>query len=243
MSKLSLIYHGWGYHTTKVRILSEWLSKNDYDTLIPRYLESSRPFSIKNVLAETKKKLKKREPKIIAGISLGGMILPHIAQNFPQAKLIFIATGHYFKPKSAALEFLMTIIKTRIGAALFRLIPHIPKKLIIPAYKAFYPFKGNKGLIKEYKSEIQTNVEYLLTLPYQKYVEVIEFGRTTNNASILKRLKNEALIFSGYQDALMPLGVGKKLEKLLTNSQLIVNEGSHFNAFTKESLPHLDNFL
>lgn len=41
----------------------------------------------------------------------------------------------------------------------------------------------------------------------------------------------------------MPAERGKLLHKLLENSELIINDGEHFNVFGEKDLPKVDQFL
>lgn len=243
MTNLSLIFHGWGRPTIKVKIISDYLSNKGFETLIPAYLESKEEFNIQNVIAQTDTLLAGRKPNVIAGVSLGGLIIPHLALKFPQAKLIFIASGPYFKPKSTFLKIILSVPNTPAGYILYMLLIPIPKRLILHSFKSFYPFQGGQEHLKDYQEDIENNFSYMQRTSFQKHKEILAFLKNTDNTEALKKLKNQAIIFAGTEDPLVPAELGNRLHKLLKNSQLITNDGTHFNAFTKESLTRLGQFL
>ena len=71
----------------------------------------------------------------------------------------------------------------------------------------------------------------------------MDFVTQTDNTKILRSLNNKTLIFSGENDLLMTKDGGEELSKLIKNSKLVINNGSHFNTFTEKDLVKIDNYL
>jgi len=90
---------------------------------------------------------------------------------------------------------------------------------------------------------MEINLQCIKDISPKKEKELIELAFSVNNKDLLNKTKNKSLIFSGVNDQIMPLKVGKMLNCFLVNSSLVVTRGAHFNVFTKENLGDLDRFL
>ena len=94
MSKIALVLHGWPQTKLNQYFLVKFLEDKDYEVVIPNLYLIEESWDIGEISDEISDEIKGRCPDLIVGISMGGLILPHIAKRCPKSKLIFIASGH-----------------------------------------------------------------------------------------------------------------------------------------------------
>ncbi len=243
MDKIVLIIHGWPQPFSQEHFLYPYLLARGYEIIAPSLFDSENAFTLREILQNIKNQLHGKKPDVIVGISLGGLILPLVAREYSEAKLIFIASAASLRAKSFIFNTLLKIKKSRLAPKIFNSVQPLSKKTLRSFYRLVSPFIGSSGQRQFYEEDMRRNIDYLKAIPLNKHLEIIEFAATINNTSILEKMENRALIFCGEKDLLMPLAKGKELHKLLKNSGLIVTENGHFNVFSKRNLPALDSFL
>jgi len=150
--KYALILHGWPQYKIDKYFLSGHLRKKGYKVTTPNMFTENYVLSPENVLANVLTRLKGKELDLIVGISLGGLILPHMARHFPKAKLIFIASGPKLKSKSKKFNLTIKVIKLLLGLRVPAAIMKLPNFVITFFYRLANPFKGNVS-----RKEIPTN--------------------------------------------------------------------------------------
>ena len=77
----------------------------------------------------------------------------------------------------------------------------------------------------------------------EEEAEIVRFIHGADNTELLKKIKNRTIIFNGEKDLFMPAERGLLLHRLLVNSELVINDGEHFNVFGEKDLPRVDQFL
>lgn len=214
-----------------------------YKVLTPDLFGLGSNFSIENIHNELIKRIDGRKPDLIAGISLGGIIMPYIAKDYPDAKLIFIATGSSLKAESPLFNLFIKLSKYKSVLKLTETILKLPVRVIASVYKLANPFHGTPEEKKEYEDDMYININFIKGIPVSKEIEIVKFVSNADSSEILGKLKNHSLIFNGKHDLFMPEERGASLHRLLKNSELIVNDGEHFDVFTKKDLAKVDEFL
>ena len=242
---ISLIIHGYPQPITKDHFLYDFFEQNGWEVLAPYLFTDKFIFTPENVKKYLENELGGRKPDVIVGVSLGGLIAPLIAQSYPDSKLILIATGFHFKPRSKIIEFFYKAManKKLLGLA-HKSIGSMPKQ-ILSSFYAFLsrPYTKDASTREIYRQDSQKNIELILKIPINKDEEIIDSALKIDNRQLLKTIKNKTLIFAGKKDILMPLGLSQELKALLTNSQLIITPGRHFNPITKDNIINLKTFL
>jgi pimeloyl-ACP methyl ester carboxylesterase len=198
---------------------------------------------MENVLSEVNKEIKGQAVEIAIGISLGGFILPQIAKKYSKAKLIFVVTGPYLKTKSKLFRLVLRFSKNKFTIVVMSLVLLLPDRVLGFFYKIVNPFKGSRKKDREYEESVFNDIKFARKITAEKELEIIEFMRKVDNSQLLKEIDNPALIICGKKDMLMPVKRGEELHRLLRNSQLILSEGGHFDAFTEINLKDLDTFV
>ncbi|OGM15707.1 hypothetical protein A2V56_05610 [Candidatus Woesebacteria bacterium RBG_19FT_COMBO_42_9] len=243
MRKVALILHGWPQHRAGGHFLSMFLKARGYKVITPDLFGRSFSFSPEAIHGEIKEELNNQKPEAIIGVSLGGMLLPFIAKDYPESKLVFIASGPYLKVRPILFNFFIKANKHQVVLNFAERILKLPNWLLALAYKLANPFNRNLEERKEYEEDMYRNIEFIKGIPVSKEIEIARFVIHADTSEILKGLKNKALIFNGRRDLFMPAERGQELHNLLKQSSLIVNEGEHFNSFTGKDLKAVGDFL
>lgn len=243
MNKYALIIHGWPQPVTDRHPLIPVLKEKGYQIISPNM------FVLKSInLEETtqllKESIKGKDIKLVIGISMGGLILPHLLTYFPNAKLIFIASGTKFDPE---LKFAKLLIRSNLinivpDPSLF--IKFIPKFALNFIWSIVSPFKGNLIERKEYEDDRDENFKIMSNLTSKKCKEIYDMVRSIDTSRLLKNVRNSALIVSGKYDTLMPYRLAKDLHLILKNSKIIgSNNEGHFGVLNKETLIKIACFI
>ncbi|OGM08336.1 hypothetical protein A2159_03300 [Candidatus Woesebacteria bacterium RBG_13_34_9] len=239
----ALILHGWPQYRVDRYFLSNHLRKNGYKILTPNMFSRGYIFSPANVLNEVLIKLNNNELDLIIGISLGGLILPHIARHFPNSKLIFIGTGPKLESKSRNFNLMVKVAKTFLSFGFLSLLLKLPDSVIRYFYKVANPFTGDLSRKQKYDIDTCKNIKFIKSISLNEEKEILNFVTEVDNSNILGKLNNKSLIFNGENDLLMTTKGGKKLHRLLKNSKFVISKGSHFDSFTRENLDEVDKFI
>lgn len=240
--KTVYILHGWPQAITSDSMYFKYFSRREYNVIAPNlYLEN---FSINEtqLITSLLSKLNGKTPDVILGISMGGLLAPHIAQKYPKSKLILIATGPVLESNSIGFNVLFRLINIPIFQSIFNLFRYIPRNLIYQIYKIFNPVR-DISLHEEYIIDMKTNVDVMLSVPVKKHAEIAQFISRVDNTHMLQNLHNKTVIFSGQNDSMMPNKLGNLLGELIHNSQVIVTKGSHFNVFNGKNFSDVSKFL
>ena len=242
-AKKILILHGWPQYRLESYFLTKHLKEKGYKIVYPDLFDKRFEFTLPNLLHKVNEMLNNESPDVIVGISMGGLVLPYLARQFPESKLIFVASGANIKSKSNIFNTLFKIANTTFSKKLFKLFFELPDKHLESLYRLINPFKGNVENYEIYEKDTKENIAFIKSIPIEKELEIVNFVKNTNNRLLLQGLKNETLIFSGEDDLMMPKEKGIELKKLLQNSHLIINKGEHFNVFGKKDLKIVEDFL
>lgn len=243
MTKTVLILHGWPQYRLESYFLNKHFRDKGFSLICPDLFDQRFEFTLANIMYKVREMLKGETPDAIVGISLGGLVLPYIASQFPESKLIFVASAANMRSKSKIFNLVFSLVQIKFLLFLPKLVFKMPERLFEKIYRLVNPFKGDEKDRDIYEEDTKANVKFIRSIPIEKEMEIIDFVRRTDNRLLLKGMKNETLIFSGENDLLMPLKKGEELARLLENSQLIINKGEHFNVFGPKDLVLVEKFI
>lgn len=242
--KIAVLIHGYPEPIYEDNPLFTYFTDNGYTVIAP-YLFSPK-FKLNNseVIEYIKKELGDKKPDVIAGLSLGGLIAPSLAKEYPEAKLLLIGTGPYVRPNLALLNGLLTTSTTPAFDLLYRAFEKIPTPLYSFVYKIFnHPVLTTEQKLK-LNEHIVKNWNCLKSISESEDKEVINFLTSVDNTELLKNLKNKTLIFAADEDNLMPKELAVKLNTFIKGSKLVISSGRiHYNVFDDENYSDLSTFL
>lgn len=241
--KNALILHGWPEHRVDKYFLTEHLRKLGYRVLTPDMFVRGYVFDPRNVVGKVKELLEDQKLDFAVGISLGGLVLPHIALEYPEAKLLFMSTGPYLKADSPFFNFILGLFKNIWILKITSWVLKLPTSILAMFYKLGSPFNGTAEELEEYDRDMEHNINLVRGIPVEEEAEIIRFVHGADNTELLKKIDNKTIIFNGKKDLFMPAERGKLLHKLLVNSELVINDGEHFNVFGEKDLLRVDQFL
>ena len=243
MMKNALILHGWPEHRVDKYFLTEHLRKQGYRVLTPDMFVRGYIFDPKNVVAKVKELLGKEKLDFAVGISLGGLVLPYVALEYPEAKLLFMSTGPYLRADSPFFNFILGLFRNTWILKIMSWVLKLPISILAVFYRLGSPFSGTAEELNEYDRDMEHNINLVRGIPVEEEVEIINFVHGADNTVLLKKIKNRTIIFNGEKDLFMPAERGRLLHKLLVNSELVINDGEHFNVFGKKDLLRVNQFL
>jgi pimeloyl-ACP methyl ester carboxylesterase len=243
MKRSVLILHGWPRPVGKDSLYYKYFRDWGYEIIEPEIFSSDFVLTRDNAKKYILDKLEEKSPNVIIGISMGGLLAPHIVQEFPRAKMILIATAPRLKPKAKGFILLIDLAKNKKLLNALNVVKELPEKYLYKFYEAVNPFNGDEKERLVYVKDMKQNFKYILDIPIEKEGEIVDFVTATDNTEILKTLKNKTLIFAGKNDLLMPQTEGDELAKLLSNSRMVVNHGSHFDVIAEPSFIEIEKFL
>ena len=84
------------------------------------------------------------------GISLGGLVLPYVALEYPKAKLLFMSTGTYLKTYYLFSNFILRLFRNIWVLKMMSWVLKLPTPLLAVFYKLGSPFNGTTDEQKEY---------------------------------------------------------------------------------------------
>lgn len=242
-NKTVLILHGWPQPIEKGSMYYEYFENKKYNVISPRLFTKDFVLTENEAKKYIEQQLAGKKPDAIIGISMGGLLVPEIAKAYPNAKLVFIASGPKIQSDASGFNAVLYLAKNKNVLRLLNLFKFMPQRVLFEFYELINPFKGTADDRKIYVEDMKKNFKYIISIPVDEEEEIINFVTTTDNTNLLKTLKNKSLIFSGKNDLMMPINPEINLHNLLINSQLIVNDGGHYNVITDVSFKDLDKFL
>lgn len=243
MNKTALILHGWPQSIGEDSMYYKYFSDKGYNVIAPEIF--SRDFELTEEEAKKyiESQLDGRKPDVIVGISMGGLLAPVIAKDYPEAKLIFIASGPQIESSSPGFKLVLNLAKNKRLLNILNIFKFMPPKVLYYFYEAINPFRGDDNQRMIYNQDMKINFKYIMKIPIDEEGEIVNFVTQTDNTELLKTLKNRTLIFTSDNDLMMPSKLGQDLHRLLVNSEIIISNGGHFNVFTEENFKDVDKFL
>ena len=241
-SKTLLLIHGFPQETTPDSPVFIFFNERKYKIYTPRLFSSDKEFNLENSLQIIRDSLGKNKPDVILGFSLGGLLLPHIASDFPDSTLIFISTGTRFNPDNAFYKLGISVLRTPIFIPAIGLAKAMPDFFLTALYKFFNPC--NKGEDLElYERDKKANFAVMRAIPAEKQRQIFDFISRIDNTMILKTIRNKTIILAGENDALMTINENRRLNKLIPGSRLICVKNSHFSVIERRRLKLLDKYF
>lgn len=243
MNKTALIIHGWPQPIDPEGEYYKHFEKWGYKVFSPWIFSNTFELTVGTANKYVLDSFRNRIPDVIVGISMGGLVAPQIAQLFPKAKLILIATAPKIRSNSKFFNFVVGLAKNKDLSKALEIVKILPEKFLYKFYEVVNPFRGSAKERPAYMKDMKQNFKYILEIPISKEREIVEFATSIDNTEMLKTLKNKTLIFSGENDLLMPQGEGAKLVDLISDSRLVVSKGSHFDVIAEPSFVEMKKFL
>ena len=240
--KLALVLHGYPGPSLSIREVENFLKTLRFDVIAPEYLQRDK-FEVENTAEWIKKNLGSRRPDLIVGLSLGGLVLPYVAKYYPQAKLVFIATGEKVKSPFNWVNKIINLVDRPAGELIVKLLTLLPVSFLEIGYVIVQNVMNKKVDKKELAKRRKEAAKALQQLGADKHMEIIRFMKKCDNSEILRRLKNKTLIISGTSDTLMSTQRGRALGLLLQNSKLTTVPGVHYNVVNRFSLEKIGKFI
>ncbi len=241
----ALMLHGWPRAPkAKPRTTVEYLESRGYDVIATSLFDDTR-FSLEGAVQKIMQSLNGRIPDVIMGISFGGLILPHIANTFLRAKLIFLSTGPRLRFRSVLFRLLLPLFRTLCGKILLGAIRCIPLPILLSTYALLIRKRlRTQEHPEEYFQDKHENIRAFKEIVPQTNCDIVRFVLTTDNKDIVKTISNKTLIICGEDDPIMPVELSKELHALIPNSECIVVEShDHATIFGESLYPRLDAFL
>jgi len=239
VQKTVLIIHGWPQPIEEDHHIYRYFREKGFLVCCPYLFKMEDDFSSDGVKKILVKALGGKSPDVIVGISIGGLLVPGIAPDYPRAKLVFISSGTHLSPKNWFVKYGPRLC--RIG--MVKLVKSLNKKLLLKAYKLINPNKTKNKDECQPDEELISNIERVLELSDGRIKEVTDFVCKTNNRRLLAKIKNKTVIFSGDKDSVMPYKQGKQMSRLIKNSRFFVLKGKHHDLINEKLLKILDGFL
>ncbi len=140
--------------------------------------------------------------------------MPYISNQFPNCKLIFIATGAKFRPKSLSFKLLLRIVRWRLFPEPSKIISIFPKRILYFLYGMISPF-ANIDEKWSYEKDRRENLRAVSKMTIKSCREIANMMERIDNTALLKNFDNKTLIISGKSDNLMPATLGRELKSLL----------------------------
>lgn len=244
MSKTALVLHGWPQKEINQHFFVKFLKEQGYKVVVPDLFLIQKDWDTIKVAEYITKEIGGEYPDIIIGISMGGLILPHVAIRYPRSKLIFISTSVKLNPNLFFTKLGVVILKIKILRNLFI---NIGDNISIPVleflYRLFNPFTGEKKDRILYEEDLKMNLRVIKEHSFTKHFTLLDMICSVDNTKILRKVNNKSLIYNGEKDKLMGKEGGILMHKLIKNSNLILNNGEHFNVFGKKDLEEVNKFL
>jgi len=243
MNKTVLLLHGWPRPIDKRSDYYKYFKKWGYEIIAPEIFSKDANFTVNGLKSYIKSALNGKKPDVLVGVSIGGLIMPHIAIDYPDAKVVFVASGSKLEPGTVTFKLILNIVKNKKAIRSLKYVKLLPSKLIFKFCETVAPFKGNVNNREAYVSDMKRNIKYILDIPISKEEEIVNFITAVDNASLLGTLKNKTLIFMGKSDFVMPNSLSVRLHDLIKNSELVEVEGGHLEVISKPDFGRLEKFL
>src|SRR3990167_8346643 len=133
--KHALILHGWPQYRLDRYFLSRHLQNVGFNVIAPNMFSRNYTFTPANVLQDVLIRLNGAKLDLIVGISLGGLIAPHVVRHFPEAKLVFIGTGPRLKSKSKNFNLIVNLGRILLNLGVANLLLKLPDGILRIFYR------------------------------------------------------------------------------------------------------------
>jgi pimeloyl-ACP methyl ester carboxylesterase len=234
--KTALLIHGWPcYFEDKDEIIRSF-QKLGYKVIAPKLFLDE--YNIQKIISEIDIFLDK-DPDVILGFSLGGIIAQIISEKYPKSKLILVATGPYLKPSSSKL--FKFFINSKASDAAFFIVKILPVPASVLFYRITNLFTGSD--YKTYKEDMKKNILSIKKIKFKTYKKIFDFLLDVDTSDILPKLKNHTLIISGKKDFAMPLELSILLHKNIKNSTLKKYDSAHYQILNKKTIKEIEIFV
>jgi pimeloyl-ACP methyl ester carboxylesterase len=242
--KTVVLIHGFPEPIYKDTPLYRYFDNLGYSIIAPYLFSPKFKLTQTDVTEYVKKELEGRTPDVIVGVSLGGLLAPAVAREYPNARLVLVGTGPYIKIKTGGMNELIKIGKTPVFDIVYDLIEHVPTPLYALLYKMFNHPKMTPEEKLKLNEHIVKNWTSVRRVSENEDREVIDFLTSVNNTLLLKSLKNKTLIFAADNDSMMPPNLSRKMNHLIKHSRLVIGTGRiHYTVFDETDYKELGKFL
>ncbi len=242
--KIAVLIHGFPEPIYPETPLYSYFARKGYTVIAPYLFNPRFKLSQKEVNRYVESELSGKKPDVVVGVSMGGLLAPALAKEYPKAELILIGTGPYIKPQSTTMNLFVKVAKSSFFDKLHKLIELTPSPVYTFLYKVFNHPPLSESEKEELAEHILKNWQCIKSVPESEDREVVDFLTTIDNSTLLHSLKNKTLIFAADGDSVMPLTLARKLNSLVKKSKLIINKGTiHYTVFGKDNYKDLDDFL
>lgn len=230
-----LIINGVGSRIDEEHILIKFLKEKEY--LIKAVNTLDETVNINKIEID-------EEPDLLVGFSLGGLVVKRMAIKYPKSKLILVATANRVAPDNIWFKLTFALVQFDWGLDLASIILKINVAWIIKIYKFCCPTdKLDEETDKGYEKAMMENINYFRGITKHKWRELINFMNTTDTSDVCKEIKNKTLILSGAKDGIMLLRYGEEMSRLITNSQMEITSGGHYDVISNSSLKVIEKFI
>lgn len=243
MGKTVLLLHGWPRPIDKRSDYYKYFKKWGYEVVAPEIFSKDTNFTISGLKDYIKAALKGRKPDVLVGVSIGGLITPHIAIDYPDAKIVFVASGPKLEPGTTTFKLILNIVRNKKAIRSLKYVKLLPSGIIFKFCEMVAPFKGNGNDKELYVSDMKRNIKYILNIPISKEEEIVNFVIDVDNTDLLGTLRNKALIFLGKSDFVVSYHSSVELHNLVKNSKLVEVQGGHLEVISKPDFGRLEKFL
>lgn len=244
MKKQALIIHGWPRPVSLNHPLSRLLQKRNYEVISPNLFDTKFDLDFQNIISSLRNTIKGKKIDLIIGISMGGLLLPHLVSSVPKSKLIFIASSTQFIPNSHLIQFFIRYNLIRLIPSPALIFKIIPKSILNFIFSILSPFHGNSRERSDYIQDRDDNFQAMSKLTSKKCMQILSIVQKIDNTALVKNITNHTLIISGESDPLMPYKNAEYLHHMIPKSKIYKSDGSgHFGVLNKESLNQISSFI
>jgi pimeloyl-ACP methyl ester carboxylesterase len=242
--KVVVLIHGFPEPIYKSTPLYKYFENKDYQIISPYLFSSKFKLTADETVNYIVKLLDGRTPEVIVGVSLGGLLAPHLAKLYPVSKLILIATGPKIKTNIGPLNRIANIREKYLILPILSIVRHCPTWLYAQLYNLVNHPVLNEDEKIILKDHVTKNWTAIVGVSPEEDLEVLDFLTSVDNSVLLHSLKNKTLILTGDGDVMMPVLLSRRLKKLIKKSHLIINKGRlHYSVFTAADTKYFDVFL
>lgn len=243
ITKTVVFLHGFPNFVKEKSSVYKYFASRNYKIIIPPILTPEVDLNIDSVKNFVRKQLDGQSPDVVVGISMGGLLAPHVAADYPNSRLLLVATGPYLRTKNRMYNFAVKLEKQDKLLLLIRLGKMLPKGLFRIIYRIYNKTHDKSVSTDELERRADEDLDAFSSIHISKLREVLDFAVDINNSKLLQKLNNQTLIIAGKNDSMMPLELSEELRRLIKNSKLVVSDGLHYDVGAHLDEKTLDIFL